>query len=69
MKLSKLIKTDTALIVENYYSQLKIITKINIKKMSEELKRLIASRIIENGSTQLIVKSIRDKLEKRRKNG
>lgn len=37
--------------------------------MSEELKRLIASRIIENGSTQLIVKSIRDKLEKRRKNG
>ena len=36
---------------------------------NEELKRLIASRIIENGSTQLIAKSIRDKLEQWRKNG
>lgn len=29
-----------------------------------ELKRLCANRIIENGRSQLIIKSIRDKIEK-----
>lgn len=34
---------------------------------NEELKRLTANRIIENGRTQLILKSIRDKIEDGRK--
>jgi hypothetical protein len=37
---------------------------------NEELKRLCASRIIENGKSQLIIKSIRTKIELwRKKNG
>lgn len=34
---------------------------------NEELKRLVVNRIIENGRTQLILKSIRDKIEDLRK--
>lgn len=33
---------------------------------NEELKRLIANRIVENGRTQIITKSIRDKIEELR---
>jgi len=37
------------------------------RQEDEELKKLVASRIIENGRTGIILKSIRDKIEDARK--